>query len=63
LQLYVEWPIGPEGPNITYVGGDDEAIFVAYTYLQLEPIGLLFLVFFAFVLLIQVLIDSVFNLI
>ena len=55
LQLFVEWPIGAEGPNITYVENPAEmTIYVAYTYLQLEPIGLLFLVFFAFVLFIQV---------
>jgi hypothetical protein len=35
-QLYVEWPIGPEGPNITVTGDvlSDYTIYVAYTYLQ-----------------------------
>lgn len=43
------------GPNITYIETPSAiSIYVAYTYLQLEPIGLLFLVFFAFVLFVQV---------
>ena len=54
-KLYIEWPIGADGPNITYIDNPAEmTIYVAYTYLQLEPIGLLFLIFFAFVLFIQV---------
>jgi len=47
--------VGPVGPNITYIENPaSTTVYVAYRYLQLEPIGLLFLVFFAFVLFVQV---------
>ncbi len=52
-QLSVPWPIASKGPNITY-NPDDETMHLEYEYLNLEPIGLLFVIFFAVVLLIQV---------
>jgi chitin synthase len=50
--LYVEWPWGAKGPNISFADTDN-VINLEYEYLQLEPIGLLFVVFFAVVLFIQ----------
>ncbi len=52
FQIYIEWPWGGKGPNITYSQSLGE-IVLTYEYLQLEPIGLIFVLFFAVVLFIQ----------
>lgn len=51
--LFIQWPLGAK-PNITYSGPKNPTVNVAYDYLKLEPIGLIFVVFFAIVLIIQV---------
>jgi len=53
-QIYVEWPWGKKGPNITYSEALGE-ITMEYEKLRIEPIGLFFLLFFAVVLFIQLL--------
>ena len=51
--LYIEWPLGATA-NVTYVGPKESPVVeVEYTYLQLEPIGLVFVLFFAVVVIIQ----------
>lgn len=52
--LFVRWPLGPKGPNISFTD-TDQTIHLSYEYLQLEPIGLLFVIFFAVVLWVQLL--------
>ena len=55
FQLYITWPFGPKGPNITFSQdtSTSDVIELEYEYLELEPIGLFFLLFFAIVLFIQ----------
>jgi chitin synthase len=50
--LYIRWPFAAKGPIISY-DDTDQTIHLEYEYLQLEPIGLLFVVFFAVVLILQ----------
>lgn len=50
--LFIVWPWGPKGPNMTYTD-DTITIHLEYEYLELEPIGFMFMVMFAGVLLIQ----------
>ncbi|XP_065208101.1 chitin synthase chs-2-like isoform X5 [Planococcus citri] len=49
--LHVNWPLGVR-TNITYVEETNE-VLISKEYLQLEPIGLVFVFFFAFILIIQ----------
>ncbi len=51
-KIYIEWPWGAKGPSVSYSENLGQ-ITLVYDYLQLEPIGLVFLLFFAIVLLIQ----------
>ncbi|KAI4504800.1 hypothetical protein M0802_000350 [Mischocyttarus mexicanus] len=50
-QLHVVWPLGVK-TNITYIEETSE-VHVTKEYLQLEPIGLVFVFFFALILVIQ----------
>ncbi|CAH0725885.1 unnamed protein product, partial [Brenthis ino] len=50
-QLHVIWPLGVK-TNITYVEDTGE-VLISKEYLQLEPIGLVFVFFFALILVIQ----------
>ncbi|XP_014471699.1 PREDICTED: uncharacterized protein LOC106742874 isoform X1 [Dinoponera quadriceps] len=50
-QLHVIWPLGVK-TNITYVEETSE-VHITKEYLQLEPIGLVFVFFFALILVIQ----------
>ncbi|KYQ52765.1 Chitin synthase 8 [Trachymyrmex zeteki] len=50
-QLHVVWPLGVK-TNITYVEETSE-VHISKEYLQLEPIGLVFVFFFALILVIQ----------
>ncbi|XP_043525699.1 chitin synthase chs-2 isoform X4 [Frieseomelitta varia] len=50
-QLHVVWPLGVR-TNITYIEETSE-VHVTKEYLQLEPIGLVFVFFFALILVIQ----------
>ncbi|XP_014616657.1 PREDICTED: uncharacterized protein LOC106793893 [Polistes canadensis] len=50
-QLHIVWPLGVK-TNITYVEETSE-VHVTKEYLQLEPIGLVFVFFFALILVIQ----------
>ena len=51
-KLYVAWPIPSEGPIITFVE-EDNTVILSYKYLQLEPLGLFFLGFYAIVMFLQ----------
>ena len=51
-KLNIKWPLPSAGPIITY-DEDDDSIHLEYEYLSLEPIGLIFVIFFAFVMLLQ----------
>ncbi|XP_047357161.1 chitin synthase chs-2 isoform X6 [Vespa velutina] len=50
-QLHIVWPLGVK-TNITYVEETSE-VHITKEYLQLEPIGLVFVFFFALILVIQ----------
>nr|XP_026487349.1 chitin synthase chs-2 isoform X1 [Vanessa tameamea] len=50
-QLHVIWPLGVK-TNITYIEETGE-VLISKEYLQLEPIGLVFVFFFALILIIQ----------
>ncbi|CAH2104562.1 unnamed protein product [Euphydryas editha] len=50
-QLHVIWPLGVK-TNITYIEETGE-VLISKEYLQLEPIGLVFVFFFALILVIQ----------
>ncbi|KAG6465776.1 hypothetical protein O3G_MSEX015383, partial [Manduca sexta] len=50
-QLHVVWPLGVK-TNITYIEETGE-VLISKEYLQLEPIGLVFVFFFALILVIQ----------
>ncbi|KAJ8958903.1 hypothetical protein NQ318_019671 [Aromia moschata] len=50
-QIHVKWPLGVR-TNITY-NQETSEVFVTKEYLQLEPIGLVFVFFFALILVIQ----------
>lgn len=50
--LYIRWPFAAKGPILDF-DEDDQTLHITYEYLQLEPIGLLFVVFFAVVLIVQ----------
>ncbi|KAL0119832.1 hypothetical protein PUN28_007929 [Cardiocondyla obscurior] len=50
-QLHVVWPLGVK-TNITYIEETSE-VHISKEYLQLEPIGLVFVFFFALILIIQ----------
>ncbi|KAL0849268.1 hypothetical protein ABMA28_013597 [Loxostege sticticalis] len=50
-QLHVDWPLGIK-TNITYIEETGE-VLISKEYLQLEPIGLVFVFFFALILVIQ----------
>ncbi|KAK3909060.1 Chitin synthase chs-2 [Frankliniella fusca] len=50
-QLHVDWPLGVK-TNITYIEETSE-VLISKEYLQLEPIGLVFVFFFALILVIQ----------
>ncbi len=51
--IFIRWPWGAK-PNITYVGPEQNpTVEVFYDYLELEPIGFVFIIFFAIVLVIQ----------
>ncbi|XP_076291295.1 hyaluronan synthase-like protein kkv isoform X2 [Lasioglossum baleicum] len=50
-QLHVVWPLGVK-TNITYIEETSE-VHITKEYLQLEPIGLVFVFFFALILVIQ----------
>ena len=52
--LGIRWPINPTLTSLTW-NLDDQIIFLEYDYLQLEPIGLIFVIWFAVILLIQLL--------
>ena len=52
--LFIIWPWGPKGPNMTYTD-QVQTLYLEYEYLELEPIGFVFMVFFAGVLFIQLL--------
>nr|CAD7258371.1 unnamed protein product [Timema shepardi] len=49
--LHVDWPLGVK-TNITYIEETAE-VLISKEYLQLEPIGLVFVFFFALILIIQ----------
>lgn len=49
--LYIKWPYGAKGPVISW--DDPDQIKVDYEYLELEPLGVVFMVFFAVVMFIQ----------
>lgn len=54
--LHIEWPLGPKfNHTIIPCGSDTREEVWVMTRLQLEPIGLVFLVFFMSILIIQVL--------
>ncbi|XP_044267838.1 chitin synthase chs-2 isoform X2 [Tribolium madens] len=50
-QIHVKWPLGVR-TNITYIEETSE-VHISKEYLQLEPIGLVFVFFFALILVIQ----------
>ncbi|XP_050306086.1 chitin synthase chs-2 isoform X1 [Anthonomus grandis grandis] len=50
-QIHVKWPLGIK-TNITYIEETSELV-ITKEYLQLEPIGLVFVFFFALILVIQ----------
>uniref|UniRef100_A0A2R5LAW3 Putative conserved plasma membrane protein n=3 Tax=Ornithodoros turicata TaxID=34597 RepID=A0A2R5LAW3_9ACAR len=50
-QLHVNWPLGVK-TNITFVP-DTSQVIIDKEYLQLEPIGLIFVIFFAVIMIIQ----------
>ncbi|RZC42525.1 chitin synthase 1, partial [Asbolus verrucosus] len=50
-QIHVKWPLGVR-TNITYIEETSE-VHITKEYLQLEPIGLVFVFFFALILVIQ----------
>lgn len=56
--LSIRWPIPASSPTITWEPDSDNSqngsIHLEYNYLNMEPIGLIFVVFFAVVLIIQV---------
>ncbi|TRY79649.1 hypothetical protein TCAL_06588 [Tigriopus californicus] len=52
--LFIRWPLGAKA-NVTYIGPKTNPVVeVDYEYLELEPIGVVFVVFFAFILILQV---------
>lgn len=52
--LFIRWPFGAK-VNVTYVGpAANPRVELEHEYLELEPIGLIFVVFFAIVLIIQI---------
>ncbi len=51
--IYVEWPWGAD-VNVTYVGPENNPVVeIFYDYLHLEPVGFSFIIFFSFILIIQ----------
>jgi len=59
--IYIMWPWGAKGPTLdwdrtesTQASSRVDVIQVEYEYLELEPIGVTFMIFFALVMLIQV---------
>lgn len=49
--LHLNWPIDPK-TNFTYYSSKNE-VYVYVTYLELEPIGFVFLIFFALLMVVQ----------
>lgn len=55
--FYIEWPFGPKfNKTIIPCNSNDEKEIIILTRLQLEPLSLIFLVFFMSILIIQVII-------
>lgn len=53
--LYIEWPFGPKiNKTIISCNSDDGKETFVLTRLQLEPLSLVFLIFFMSILIIQV---------
>ena len=50
----LRWPVNPTLISMTW-NLDDSILFLEYEYLQLEPIGLIFVLWFAVILFIQLL--------
>ena len=51
--LSIRWPFGARGPDISYSGGVHKTVVLSYEYFVLEPLGLIFILFFAKILLLQ----------
>ena len=58
--LFIKWPYGAKGPSIDFdrdrgsqFAERVDEVIVSYQYLELEPLGVVFMVFFAVVMLIQ----------
>ena len=54
--LFIKWPYGAKGPDLDWdrdTNGPVDQIIVDYEYLELEPLGVVFMVFFAVVMFIQ----------
>jgi chitin synthase len=61
--IYIRWPWGAK-PNITYVGPNNfpnPTVEIEYDYLDLEPVGFVFIVFFGFVLVVQLIGNTTHN--
>ena len=59
--LFIKWPYGPKDLSIEFdrklnsnSASKVDEITISYTYLELEPLGVVFMAFFAVVMLIQV---------
>jgi len=54
--LNLKWPLGPKGPIITFNTEDiteSNVIYVQYAYLELEPVGMVFMIMFIIIITIQ----------
>lgn len=51
--LSINWPFGARGPDISYSGGAHKTVVLTYEYFVLEPLGLIFILFFAKILILQ----------
>merc|ERR1719397_249443 len=52
----IKWPLGEKGPNISWDTTDperDNIMILQYEYLQLEPVGMVFMIVFIFIIGIQ----------
>ena len=54
--LGLKWPLGAKGPSITFDTSDVEKsnmMILEYEYLELEPVGMVFMIAFIFIMFIQ----------
>ena len=51
--LGLKWPLGAKGPSITFDTSESNMMILEYEYLELEPVGMVFMIAFIFIMFIQ----------